>query len=101
MTRTGATWKGLVLALRGRERLNGVAEESTARGFYLLLSYALFWILLLQVVVVPFFAVRPKEAALVGIVLAAATLGAFLVRARRIRIRSASLLFVTTLWCVV
>ena len=100
MRRTGPTWKGFVFALRGDDCLNGTVEESSARGFHLLLSCALIWILLLVVVLIPFFAVRPREAAIAGIVLAAATLGAFLVRARRMRIRSASLLFVTTFWCV-
>src|ERR1039458_6706168 len=90
MRRTGPTWKGFVFALRGDDCLNGTVEESSARGFHLLLSCALIWILLLVVVLIPFFAVRPREAAIAGIVLAAATLGAFLVRARRMRSRSAS-----------
>jgi PAS domain S-box-containing protein len=98
MTRTSQPWKRLVFALHGGNCLNGIVEEHTARGFHLLLSCALIWILLL-VAVVPFSAVRPRAAAIAGIVTAAATIGALrLVRARRIR--SASLLFVTTFWCV-
>jgi PAS domain S-box-containing protein len=100
MTRTslGSRWKRLTFALRGGDCLNGIAEETTARGFHLLLTCALIWILLL-LVVVAFFAVRSKEGAVVVIVLGATTVAALrLVRANRIR--PAALLFVTIYWCV-
>ena len=98
-TGTGPTWEGLIYALRGGDCLNGIAEESTGRGLHLLLSSVLIWILFLLVAIVPFFTVHPSASGALGIALAAATLGALLlVRARRIR--PASLLFVTTFWCV-
>jgi PAS domain-containing protein len=93
------TWKQLGFELRGGTRMNGVEDESTARSFHLLLSSVLVWILLLLAVVVPFFAVRKAGGAVVCAVLGAATLGSlYLVRADRIR--TASLFFLITVWCV-
>jgi PAS domain S-box-containing protein len=93
-------WKWLVFAFRGGARLNGIEEEGTARGFHLLLSCALVWVVLLLLVVVPFFAVRKTGAATIGAVLGVAALGGLhLVRARRIR--QAALVFVPTVWCAV
>lgn len=96
-TRTRAVWNRLAFAFRGGSRLNGVADESTARGFHLLLAWVLVWILLLLTIGVPFFAARPTGAGIVSVVLGVATLGAlYLVRAGRVR--AASLLFLISVW---
>jgi PAS domain S-box-containing protein len=99
MARAHLNWKQLGFRLRGGVGLNGVKDESTARSFHLLLTSVLVWILLFLAVVVPFFAVRKTGGAIICAVLGAATLGSlYLVRADRIR--TASLFFLITVWCV-
>jgi PAS domain S-box-containing protein len=99
MTSRDLTWKQLVFAFRGGARLNEVEDESTARNFHLLLSWALIWVLLLLTVVVPFFTIRRTGAAIISVVLGFASLVAlYLVRTRRTR--TASRFFLLTAWCL-
>jgi PAS domain S-box-containing protein len=98
VTRTRLAWNRLGFALRGGVRLNGREDENTARSFHLMLTCTLVWILLLLAVGVPFFAVRKTGGAIACVVLGLATLGSlYLVRAGRIH--TASLFFLTTVWC--
>ena len=71
MTRTRLVAERLPLSLRGGDRLNGVEEERTARGFHLLLTGILFWILVLLAVALPFFTVRKTAATLFDAMLGA------------------------------
>jgi PAS domain S-box-containing protein len=98
--RTAIAWDRLVFSLRGGDRLSGVEDEATARGFHLLLTCTLTWILLIAAVVVPFFAARAAAGALICAVVAGATLVS-LRFARTGRHRTASIIFLASTWCVV
>jgi len=99
MTRLGPAWKQIVFTLRGGTRLNGVEDESTARGFHLFLACVLIWTVLVLAVDFPPLIARPAAIASMCLVTGSFTLGAlFLVRAGRIP--AASRLFLIVFWCV-
>ena len=89
----------LLFLLRGGDRLNGIEDETTARGFHLLLVGVLSWIIVLMLVVaVPFFVVRRTTVGLAATALGALILSALLLVRNR-RARPANFLFVTSVWC--
>jgi PAS domain S-box-containing protein len=99
MTHVRQAAQRLLFALRGGERLNGVENESTARGFHLLLACFLFGVLLYLAVAEPFFVVRKAASALILAVAGAIILTALhLLRTRRLR--PAARLFVIAVWCL-
>lgn len=91
------TAKSIPTSFYGGERLNSLADESTARAFHLQLISLLFWVVLILAIDVPFFAVRKLAVALLftavgGIVLCSLYL------LRRGRLRPASIIFVSAVW---
>jgi PAS domain S-box-containing protein len=99
MTRMDLAAERLLFALRGGNRLNGVENESTARGFHLLLTCFLFGILLYLAVAEPFFVVRKAVSALVLAGAGAIILTALhLLRTRRFL--PAARVFVISVWCI-
>src|SRR5580658_4223919 len=99
MTRTRASWNRLAFAFRGGVALNGAEDESTARGFHLLLAWVLVWILFALAVGVPFFAARRMATGIIFAVFGVVSLRSLYVL-RAGRIRAASLLFLITAWCL-
>jgi len=99
MTHYRQAARKLLFLFRGGDCLNGIEEESTARGFHLMLVGVLCWIALLMLAVaVPFFVARRAGVGLAATILGAAMLGALLlVRSRRVR--PAAFLFIISVWC--
>jgi two-component system, cell cycle sensor histidine kinase and response regulator CckA len=84
---------------RGGDRLNGCDDELTSRGFHLLLTAFLGWVLFALFVVVPFFAVRKVVGGAIFLVLGGVAVSA-LVLLRSGGKRTAAALFVSVFWCV-
>jgi PAS domain S-box-containing protein len=99
MARIQSAWRRALFLLRGGDRLRGSDDEHTARGFHLLLTVFLIWVGIMELVVVPLFAVHKAAGVGLGLILGGAALAA-LVLLRRGRKRAAAALFLSVLWCV-
>ncbi len=84
---------------RGGNRLNGFDDELASRGFHLLLTAFLGWVLFMGLVVDPFFAVRKIAGGALILLLGLVALAA-LVLLRRGRKRAAATLFLSVFWSV-
>jgi PAS domain S-box-containing protein len=94
-----AELRRIVYLLRGGDRLNGCDDEYTARSVHLALAAFLCWAGIMELSIIPLFAVRRVAAACMIMLLGGSALAA-LILLRQGRRRAAAALFLWVLWCV-
>src|SRR5579863_1101780 len=99
MSRIKPALRQVLFLLRGGEGLNGCDDEHSARGFHLLLTIFLGWVVFMGFVVVPLFAVRKTAGAAVFLVLGIIGYSS-IVLLRRGWKRTAAALFLSVFWCI-
>lgn len=98
VSRIEKAWQRTIFALRGGNRLNGCEDEFSLRAFHLALTTFLLWDAVMDLAMVPLFAVQKVLGGSI-LLLVGVMAGVALLLLRRFHKRSAAALFLTTMWC--